>query len=61
MSLPPIGHSIREKIDDDVAEEIKIIGSKYYVIFGDLSREFTAMEFGKPRMGKSYLCIDFAE
>jgi hypothetical protein len=27
---------------------------------GDPSSNFTAMVFGKPKMGKSYLCIDFA-
>jgi hypothetical protein len=27
---------------------------------GDPSKGFTAMVFGKPKMGKSYLCIDFA-
>ncbi len=33
---------------------------KWFDLIGDPSRNFTAMVFGKPKMGKSYLCIDFA-
>jgi hypothetical protein len=33
---------------------------KWLELIGDPSRNFTAMVFGKPKMGKSYLCIDFA-
>jgi len=33
---------------------------KWQELIGDPSRNFTAMVFGKPKMGKSYLCIDFA-
>lgn len=33
---------------------------KWYQLMGDPSRNFTAMVFGKPKMGKSYLCIEFA-
>lgn len=33
---------------------------KWNALIGDPSRNFTAMVFGKPKMGKSYLCIDFA-
>ncbi|MBK6936994.1 MAG: hypothetical protein IPH18_09045 [Chitinophagaceae bacterium] len=33
---------------------------KWYDLIGDPSSNFTAMVFGKPKMGKSYLCIDFA-
>ncbi|OJW31532.1 MAG: hypothetical protein BGO54_13805 [Sphingobacteriales bacterium 46-32] len=33
---------------------------KWYKLIGDPSSNFTAMVFGKPKMGKSYLCIDFA-
>ena len=33
---------------------------KWLDLIGDPSRNFTAMVFGKPKMGKSYLCIDFA-
>lgn len=33
---------------------------KWLQLIGDPSRNFTAMVFGKPKMGKSYLCIDFA-
>lgn len=34
---------------------------KWLDLIGDPSSNFTAMVFGKPKMGKSYLCIDFAE
>jgi len=33
---------------------------KWLNLIGDPSSNFTAMVFGKPKMGKSYLCIDFA-
>lgn len=33
---------------------------KWLNLIGDPSGNFTAMVFGKPKMGKSYLCIDFA-
>jgi hypothetical protein len=33
---------------------------KWLTLIGDPCRNFTAMVFGKPKMGKSYLCIDFA-
>lgn len=33
---------------------------KWRQLIGDPSGNFTAMVFGKPKMGKSYLCIDFA-
>jgi hypothetical protein len=33
---------------------------KWRELIGDPSGNFTAMVFGKPKMGKSYLCIDFA-
>jgi len=33
---------------------------KWYDLIGDPSTNFTAMVFGKPKMGKSYLCVDFA-
>lgn len=33
---------------------------KWLQLIGDPSSNFTAMVFGKPKMGKSYLCIDFA-
>ena len=33
---------------------------KWLNFIGDPSKGFTAMVFGKPKMGKSYLCIDFA-
>ena len=33
---------------------------KWLDFIGDPARGFTAMVFGKPKMGKSYLCIDFA-
>jgi hypothetical protein len=42
--------------------EFKTIGlqGKWRELIGDPSTNFTAMVFGKPKMGKSYLCIDFA-
>lgn len=33
---------------------------KWFELIGDPSSNFTAMVFGKPKMGKSYLCIEFA-
>jgi hypothetical protein len=33
---------------------------KWREFIGDPSRNFTAMVFGKPKFGKSFLCIDFA-
>jgi hypothetical protein len=33
---------------------------KWLALIGDPSSNFTAMVFGKPKMGKSFLCIDFA-
>lgn len=33
---------------------------KWLELIGDPSNNFTAMVYGKPKMGKSYLCIDFA-
>lgn len=33
---------------------------KWLELIGDPSSNFSAMVFGKPKMGKSYLCIDFA-
>lgn len=42
--------------------EFKTLGftGKWLELIGDPSGNFTAMVFGKPKMGKSYLCIDFA-
>lgn len=42
--------------------EFKTIGlqGKWRELIGDPSSNFTAMVYGKPKMGKSYLCIDFA-
>ena len=33
---------------------------KWLQLIGDPSSNFSAMVFGKPKMGKSYLCVDFA-
>jgi hypothetical protein len=33
---------------------------KWFNLIGDPSTNFSVMVFGKPKMGKSYLCIDFA-
>jgi hypothetical protein len=42
--------------------EFETVGlkGKWFGLIGDPSSNFTAMVFGKPKMGKSYLCIDFA-
>jgi len=42
--------------------EFETIGftGKWLELIGDPSSNFTAMVYGKPKMGKSYLCIDFA-
>lgn len=47
---------------DFVGMEFKTLGfrGKWLDLIGDPSRNFTAMVFGRPKMGKSYLCIDFA-
>lgn len=61
--------------DEPVIEEPKIMSSieftkkefktlgftgKWLELIGDPSQGFTAMVYGKPKMGKSFLCIDFA-
>lgn len=33
---------------------------KYRKLIGDPSKGFSAMVYGKPKMGKSFLCVDFA-
>jgi hypothetical protein len=33
---------------------------KYRKLIGDPSKGFTAMVYGRPKMGKSFLCVDFA-
>jgi hypothetical protein len=42
--------------------QFKTLGftGKWLELIGDPSSNFTAMVFGKPKMGKSYLCVDFA-
>ncbi|TDX01493.1 P-loop NTPase family protein [Dinghuibacter silviterrae] len=40
-------------------ETIGLLG-KWYDLIGDPSPGFTAMVFGRPKMGKSWLCVDFA-
>ncbi len=47
---------------DFVNMEFETIGlkGKWFDLIGDPSRNFTAMVFGKPKMGKSYLCVEFA-
>ncbi len=63
-------------VDEDFAgNELKIMNSmdfanmkfntiglkgKWLNLIGDPSSNFTAMVYGKPKMGKSYLCVDFA-
>ena len=55
--LPPVMNSM-----DFANIEFDTIGlrGKWHDLIGDPSRNFTAMVFGKPKMGKSYLCIEFA-
>jgi hypothetical protein len=55
--LPSIMNSV-----DFANLEFDTIGlkGKWQNLIGDPSSNFTAMVFGKPKMGKSYLCIDFA-
>lgn len=47
---------------DFVNMEFDTLGftGKWLELIGDPSSNFTAMVYGKPKMGKSYLCIDFA-
>ena len=42
--------------------QFKTLGfiGKYRKLIGDPNKGFTAMVYGKPKMGKSFLCIDFA-
>ncbi len=42
--------------------QFKTLGfvGKYRKLIGDPSKGFSTMVFGKPKMGKSYLCVDFA-
>ena len=63
-------------VDEDFAgNELKIMNSmdfanmhfntiglkgKWLNLIGDPSSNFTAMVYGKPKMGKSYLCVEFA-
>jgi hypothetical protein len=55
--IPPVMNSVDfSKLEFDT---IGLTG-KWRELIGDPSRNFTAMVFGKPKMGKSYLCIDFA-
>ena len=47
---------------DFAKEEFSTIGfkDKWLAFIGDPAPGFTAMVFGRPKMGKSYLCVDFA-
>jgi hypothetical protein len=42
--------------------EFKTLGftGKYKELIGDPAKGFTAMVYGRPKMGKSFLCVDFA-
>lgn len=42
--------------------QFKTLGfvGKYRKLIGDPAKGFSAMVFGKPKMGKSFLCVDFA-
>ncbi|RYZ30758.1 MAG: hypothetical protein EOO10_01700 [Chitinophagaceae bacterium] len=47
---------------DFASMEFNTLGfqGKWLELIGDPSSNFTAMVYGRPKMGKSYLCIDFA-
>jgi len=47
---------------DFAKEQFSTIGfkDKWLKFIGDPAPGFTAMVFGRPKMGKSYLCVDFA-
>jgi hypothetical protein len=51
-----------KKSTDFVNEQFETIGftGKWFDLMGDPSPGFTAMVFGRPKMGKSFLCIDWA-
>ncbi len=64
-----------EQDDEDVSEQPVIMNSmdfanmrfktlgfkdKWLQLIGDPSTNFSVMVFGRPKMGKSYLCVDFA-
>jgi len=56
-ALPQVMNSM-----DFAKLQFKTIGlkGKWRDLIGDPSSNFTAMVFGKPKMGKSHLCVDFA-
>lgn len=55
--LPPVMNSM-----DFANIQFETLGlrGRWLDLIGDPSRNFTAMVFGKPKMGKSYLCVAFA-
>ncbi len=57
IALPPVMNSM-----DFANVRFKTLGfkGKWRELIGDPSTTFTAMVFGKPKMGKSYLCVEFA-
>jgi len=58
---PQNGNKIMSSIDfaDMKFDSIGFTG-KWRDLMGDPAPGFTAMVFGKPKMGKSYLCVEFA-
>ncbi len=62
VSQPKIVKSAIMNSMDFANLEFDTIGltGKWLELIGDPSSNFTAMVYGKPKMGKSYLCIDFA-
>ena len=54
--------AIIKKSTDFINEKFDMIGftGRWFDLIGDPSPGFTAMVFGRPKMGKSYLCIDWA-
>ena len=60
-SAPASGGKIMSSVDF-AKEKFTAIGfkNKWLQFIGDPAPGFTAMVFGLPKMGKSYLCVDFA-
>ncbi|MBI4929281.1 MAG: hypothetical protein HY841_00845 [Bacteroidetes bacterium] len=58
---PPQDHNLMSSVDfAEMKFESLGFSKKWRDLIGDPSKGFTAMVFGKPKTGKSYLCMDFA-
>jgi hypothetical protein len=75
LPLNGIEHTETVEVKEEILPETKLMSSvdfakekfttigfkdKWLELIGDPAPGFTAMVFGRPKMGKSYLCIDFA-